>query len=461
MSPFLDHGVPLARVAQESGIALRTLWYWVSNYEKEGLRGLARKGREDKGARRKLAPELKTLIEGLLLRRPAPSITNVHKQIAEVCLRHGWECPSYWIIYDVARHIPGVLKTLALEGEKSYEQLFEIIIRRESHTANEIWQVDHTPMDIVIKDDDGTVRRPVLTAVLDDFSRAVAGYYIAFEPPSSVRVALALRQAIWRKSDSQWQICGIPDKLYSDRGSDFMSQHIEQVAANLKIELINTRPYKPRGKGKVERFFDTVNTMFLSRLPGYCPAGHKQNTASLGLADLNARFHSWLMTEYHQREHSETKQPPLQKWESAAFLPRLPDSLEQLDLLLLTVAKPRKVQRDGIRFQGFRYFDCTLAGYVAEEVTIRFDPRDLAEIFVYSNDRLVCKAICAELSDKIVSLKDVIKTRKDRKRELKELLADRAACVKRHVTSFNTSTSKPRTTDRSVPVQKIKRYANE
>ncbi len=60
--------------------------------------------------------------------------------------------------------------------------------------------------------------------------------------------------------------------------------------------------------------------------------------------------------------------PPRARWEASAFLPRMPDSLEQLDLLLLTVAKGRQIQRDGIRFQGYRYIDPTLAAYVGETV---------------------------------------------------------------------------------------------
>ena len=53
----------------------------------------------------------------------------------------------------------------------------------------------------------------------------------------------------------------------------------------------------------------------------------------------------------------------------------MPESLEQLDLLLLTVAKGRRVQQDGIHFQGQRYLDTTLAAYVGEDVTIRYDPQ--------------------------------------------------------------------------------------
>jgi putative transposase len=47
------------------------------------------------------------------------------------------------------------------------------------------------------------------------------------------------------------------------------------------------------------------------------------------------------------------------------------ESLEHLDLLLLTVAKMRKVQTDGVRFQGMRYIDPTLAAYVGESVVLR------------------------------------------------------------------------------------------
>ena len=61
----------------------------------------------------------------------------------------------------------------------------------------------------------------------------------------------------------------------------------------------------------------------------------------------------------------------------------MPDSLEQLDLLLLTVAKPRKIHPDGIHFQGLRYLDPVLAAYVGETVIIRYDPRDMAEIRVF------------------------------------------------------------------------------
>jgi putative transposase len=105
--------------------------------------------------------------------------------------------------------------------------------------------------------------------VIDDYSRAIAGYYLGFDPPSSLRTSLALRQGIWRKSDPHWQICGIPNVLYVDNGADFTSVHLQQVAVDLKMRLVFSTPGKPQGRGKVERFFRTVNEMFLCDLEGY------------------------------------------------------------------------------------------------------------------------------------------------------------------------------------------------
>jgi len=50
--------------------------------------------------------------------------------------------------------------------------------------------------------------------------------------------------------------------------------------------------------------------------------------------------------------------------------PRMPESLERLDLLLMQEVRARRVRRDGIHFRGLRYLLLTLAAYVGEDVTI-------------------------------------------------------------------------------------------
>ena len=106
----------------------------------------------------------------------------------------------------------------------------------------------------------------------------------------------------------------------------------------------------------------------------------------------------------------------------------MPDSLEQLDLLLMHEVRPRKIRRDGIHFQGLRYLSLTLAAYVGEDATIRFDPRDMGEIRVFFQDRFLCRAISAELAGETIPLRDVVRVR-NRRKELRSILKDRLNVV--------------------------------
>jgi len=169
----------------------------------------------------------------------------------------------------------------------------------------------------------------------------------------------------------------LPDVLYVDHGSDFTSNHLEQVAAALRIELIHSTVARPQGRGKVERFFGTINTELPPGLPGHLIEGKPASTSALSLAALDAALAASIVGTYNQRLHSQTGETPHAAWLGKGWLPRMPDSLDDLDLLLMTVAKARTVRPDGIHVQGLRYIDATLAAYVGEAVTIRFDPRDV------------------------------------------------------------------------------------
>jgi putative transposase len=407
---------------------VRTLQRWLQRYRAEGLAGLSRIPRADRGQHR-LTPDLQRLIEGLALRTPPPTAAFVHRQVVTVAKEHGWTVPSYSTVYAIIRTLDPALVTLAQEGTKVYRETFDLLYRWEASGPNELWQADHTQLDVWLRDERGQPAKPWLTVILDDYSRAVAGFGLSFRSPSALQTALVLHRAIWRKSDATWHVCGIPAVFYTDHGSDFTSRHLEQVAADLKMQLIFSQVGVPRGRGKIERFFQTVDQRLLCSMPGYAPAGTPMGTPSLTLSELAMRFQTFVLDDYHQQPHSETGMAPQARWEMGGFLPHLPDSLELLDLLLLTVAKPRKVHQDGIHFLGFRYLDVTLAAYVREAVTIRYDPHDLAEIRVFHHDRFLCRAICQELAGQTISLQEIVQARTQRRRSLRAQLDDRAAIV--------------------------------
>jgi putative transposase len=169
----LDDGVPLTQVAAQSGTPHRTLRRWLARYHAGGLAGLARAARADRGRSRFPEP-LRLLVEGLALRTPVPSTAHVHRQVAAVAEREGWPAPSYSTVYAI-RGIDPALRTLAVEGAKRYAAVFELVYRRQASRPNEIWQADHTQLDLWVVTPAGKPARPWLTVIEDDHSRAIAG----------------------------------------------------------------------------------------------------------------------------------------------------------------------------------------------------------------------------------------------------------------------------------------------
>jgi len=253
--------------------------------------------------------------------------------------------PSYSTVYAILAALDPALVTLAHEGATAFRNRYELVHRHRAETANAVWQADHTMLDLLILDHAGKPVRPWLTTVVDDYSRAIAGFMVFLGAPSILNTSLALRQAIWRKGDPSWPVCGIPDVLYVDHGSDFTSHHLEQVAASLRFRLVYSAVARPQGRGKIERLFGTLTTELLPELPGHLVRGKPTTPPTLTLTELDRAMTGYLTTIYHVRVHSETHQTPLDAWRGTGFLPRVPDSLEALDLLLVMHAKPRTVRR--------------------------------------------------------------------------------------------------------------------
>ena len=212
---------------------MRTAQRWLAQYRRAGLAGLARRGRSDRGHQRRLLAELKPVIEGFALRTPPPTVAFVHRQVCAVVLQHSWPVPTYQSVYRVVKYLDPALLTLAHAGTKAYRTTFNLLYRHDAGTPNEMWQADHTLLDLWVQHDSGAPARPWLTVIMDDYSRAIAGFGVSFPAPSAIQTALVLRQAMWRKPLPQWHI-GIPATFYTDHGSDFTSQHLEPVAPSSK-----------------------------------------------------------------------------------------------------------------------------------------------------------------------------------------------------------------------------------
>lgn len=246
----------------------------------------------------------------------------------------------------------------------------EVFGRFEADYPNEMWVGDglHGPRI--------NGRKTYLFAFLDDHSRLVTAARWAFAE-DSVRLTAALRPALESR--------GIPGTIYVDNGSAFADESLARTCARLGIRLTHSKPYRPQGRGKIERFFNTVTSQFLTEITITGPSGEIEIDAEIGqvgsvitsLEELNALFTSWAEMVYHQSVHSTTGQTPLARWD-AGWVNRRPDRKDAETIAeafrwsaTRTVTKSATVSLQSNTYQ----VDPLLVG---KRVELVYDPFDLA-----------------------------------------------------------------------------------
>lgn len=214
-------------------------------------------------------------------------------------------------------------------------------------------------------------RKAILFAFIDDHSRMFTGYRWA-RREDTVRLEAALRTGIAAR--------GIPASIYVDNGSAFVDKQLLRACASLGIRLVHSRPGQPAGRGKIERVFRTVRDQFLVEIG----SGRELDD----LTHLNTLFSAWVETVYHRREHSETGQPPIDRW--SVITPPLPSAAQLREAFLWsewrTVTKTATVGLHGNKYE----VDQSLTG---RKVELVFDPFDLTSIEVRWHGRSMGQAV--------------------------------------------------------------------
>jgi len=328
-------------------VATETLRDWLRAYRKGGFDALLPKPRADRGEPRRLPPEV---VECVLAIKEANLALSVRLVIEQA--RASGDVPA-----EVALPRSTVHRLLTRHGlmRKRLDEPTDLDRRRFAfERAGQLWMSDvmHGPSVVV----QGRQRRKTyLIAFLDDATRVIP--YAAFALSENTQTFLpVLKQAILRR--------GYCERLYVDNGANYRSRHLAIVCAKLGVALIHARPYRPQGKGKIERFFRSLRAQLLTRLT-------PEDTGNLEA--LNRRLHVWLEAEYHHSPHRGLDgQTPLERWAHSAEAVRFPEPTLDLDDLFLfettrKVAKDRTVSLNGTLYE----VDAALVG---ERVTLRYDP---------------------------------------------------------------------------------------
>ncbi len=105
IQPFLEGRVPLTYIVRTHRLALRTARRWVQRYRADGLAGLVRSVRADRGTRRGMPLEMQQFIQELVQREGEAPVASLHRRVLHAATERGWPAPSYSRVYAIVRSL--------------------------------------------------------------------------------------------------------------------------------------------------------------------------------------------------------------------------------------------------------------------------------------------------------------------------------------------------------------------
>ncbi|MFH0302656.1 transposase family protein, partial [Bradyrhizobium sp. 31Argb] len=298
---------------------------------------------------------------------------------------------------------------------------------------NEVWQIDASPADVLTTDG-----RYAIYICEDIFSRRLVA--LVSRTARAAAVGLLVRKAILA-----W---GVPERIKSDNGSDFIAHTTQRLFASLLIEHEKSDPFSPEQKGHVERAIGTLQRGLMRTLQGFI--GHSvadrkvienrkafaqrlgeapEDTfqVALSASELQQRVDDWCADVYGRKPHSGLKgQTPFAMAAMAPGTIRRIEDVRALDMLLAPVAGKdglRTVTKTGIRIDGAHYIGGFLP--VGEPVLVRMDEQDMGTAYVFGADgeTFLGTAIAPELAG-VDPAAAIAKARAEQKRLINERMAE-------------------------------------
>jgi putative transposase len=228
-------------------VGRRTIQRWVQAYHQHGPEGLEPVIRVDAGTTKAVPPAI--LDQAVALRREAPG-RSVEQIIA--ILEMSGKVERGRLKRSTLGQLlvrAGCTKVAVVEAAKRRTTLR----RWEAPHRNAVWQGDaKSGYWLPNLAQPGRNRQVHLLAWIDDHSRLVYGQFYWEE--KGPRLEDCLKRAVLRY--------GLPERIYVDNGSIYSSHHLQRVCARLRVRLSHSRPYRPMGRGKIERYFRFVDQSF-------------------------------------------------------------------------------------------------------------------------------------------------------------------------------------------------------
>ena len=207
-------------------ISVRTFWRWIRAYRAGGSQELALKKPGPESGRNSIP---KTVEERIV------TLKQKHTSWGARRIKYQYDLPCDWRTVHRVIKRRGMLVRIKPKPQPSK--------RFQRRHVDSMWQGDSFQFRI------SSVGKVYVTGFTDDRSRfrITSGVYLhksAKEAVDALRLALAEKR--------------IPREIYLDNAKQFTAKEFKAEAKKHRINLIFSKPYHPRGRGKIERYHEVL-----------------------------------------------------------------------------------------------------------------------------------------------------------------------------------------------------------
>lgn len=222
-----------------------------------------------------------------------------------------------------------------------------------------------------------------LTVILDACTRRVLALRIWSRPVGAAEMLLVLREAMMR--------FGRPDRLYTDNGSEFRNKTLREALHLAGITHVFSKPYNPKGRGKVERVFRTIKALIQAAgIPGFYGGESGGVRASienlLPLTAVQGMVWDLVERQINRQIHGTTKRRPAEHYDEAIrdryAITHLEIGLGEDVVMPLLLQCQVKRQDFGIAVNGHHYYGPGLEEIMLQRtVWVAYDPWRWQEVY--------------------------------------------------------------------------------
>lgn len=277
-------------------------------------------------------------------------------------------------------------------------------MQRDLYTLpNQLWQIDSSPLDAIVLDNDGKQIRPSILSVIDVYSGRNVAYL------SETSDSNAVIRLMWKAFESM----GKPQAIQFDNGKDYLSNKVQGLLDGLNIVFVRSAAYKGKAKAVVERRFRTIQSSYITAITSYIgrngnersareqqtPKKERKSKDALGnplktqqkhiitfeaaqiLLDEAVEF--WNIDRVSRRWSKARGKSPMDLWSEANFK-RVNVPYTQF-LLYAEEGKARVMGKKHIEMRPFEYVP-TKYIETGSKVLVRVNINDSSEAFIFSQE---------------------------------------------------------------------------